>query len=336
MSGLPNSLYAALEQVGQGLDAGSLRERAGTISGHYRAGGASSGVVRSEADAYAYAVSRMPATYAALSMALYELQARAPSFAPEAMIDVGCGPGTALLAAAEIYALKNGVLVDHNPAFLALAERLARETVAVPVRTERAELRNWRPVAPADLVVCGYSLTELDDAGVLRLLQKLWENTRGALVIAEPGRPADYRRLMAWRQALIGAGAEILAPCVHRDACPLPVDDWCHFSVRLERRKAHRAAKGAALGYEDEKVSYLIVARPGIGAPAAARVLRRPVRSKIEVQLSLCGRDGLEALNVPSRQHERYQAAKSLDWGDATEFGAKVDAVKIAADEAAD
>jgi ribosomal protein RSM22 (predicted rRNA methylase) len=336
VSGLPNSLHAALEQLGQGLDAASLRERAGTISGHYRARGASSGVVRSEADAYAYAVSRMPATYAALSMALAELQARAPDFAPEVMIDVGCGPGTALLAAAELYAVREGVLVDHNPAFLALAERLATETVAVPVRTMRVELRNWRPEVPADLVVCGYSLTELDDVAALRLLHKLWENTRGALVIAEPGRPADYHRLMTWRQALIGAGAEILAPCVHAAACPLPPDDWCHFSVRLERRKAHRAAKGAALGYEDEKVSYLIAARPGIGAPAHARVLRRPLQSKIEVQLSLCGRDGLSALNVPSRQRERYQAAKRLDWGDATVFGAGGASVEIAADEAAD
>jgi ribosomal protein RSM22 (predicted rRNA methylase) len=336
MSGLPAALHAVLERVGQGLDAMELRDKAGTISGHYRRRGTSQGVVRTEADALAYAVTRMPATYAAIAMALDELLARAPDYAPGNMIDVGCGPGTAFLAAAERFRIGHARLVDHNSAFLELSSRLAATEPSTAVEHVRCELRGWEPVEPADLIICGYSLTELEDAAAAQLVTRLWRRTRGALLIAEPGRPADYRRLMVWRRLLVAEGATILAPCPHALDCPLPAEDWCHFSVRLERRKAHRAAKGAALGYEDEKVSYLIAARPDIGAPAKARVLRRPVQSKVQVQVALCGAAGLVNSSVPSRDKARHSIAKRLDWGDATEFLPDTSAGPIAAAEAAD
>lgn len=335
MSGLPARLHAALERIGAGLEGRDLRDRAGAISGHYRERGASQGVVRTEADAHAYAVTRMPATYAAIGMALDELRARAPDFAPMTMIDVGCGPGTGFLAAAERFEMARALLVDHNPAFLRLAERLVADST-VAVERVRSELRGWTPQEPADLIVCGYSLTELDDATAGDLITRLWKMTRGVLLIAEPGRPKDYKRLMAWRRQLVAQGGTILAPCPHDGDCPLASDDWCHFSVRLERRKAHRAAKGAALGYEDEKVSYLIAARADLGSPAAARVLRRPQQSKVQVQLSLCTRHALTSLSVPSRDKRNHALAKRLEWGDATDFAADAGSGAIATSRTGD
>jgi ribosomal protein RSM22 (predicted rRNA methylase) len=123
---------------------------------------------------------------------------------------------------------------------------------------------------------------------------------------------------MLVREALFEAGAEIVAPCPHRLPCPLPADDWCHFSVRLPRSKAHRQAKGGVLGYEDEKYSYLVVARPGLAArPTSARVIRPPVVKKFEVELALCTTVGLAGRAVPKREPADYKAAKKLDWGDA-------------------
>jgi ribosomal protein RSM22 (predicted rRNA methylase) len=76
--------------------------------------------------------------------------------------------------------------------------------------------------------------------------------------------------------------------------------------------------KGGTLGYEDEKYSYLVVARPGIGDRAPGRVLRRPEENKFSVTLAVCAPDGLEARVVPSRDKAAFKAAKKLDWGDAT------------------
>ena len=74
----------------------------------------------------------------------------------------------------------------------------------------------------------------------------------------------------------------------------MPSGDWCHFSVRLPRLRGHRQAKGGTLGYEDEKFSYLAVARPALAAQGvAARIIRPPIARKFEVELPVCTAEGL-------------------------------------------
>src|SRR3954453_10491460 len=63
---LPAELKAALESRLHGLSLSETARRANTISQTYRAGGGS-GDIRSDADALAYALARMPATYAAVT-----------------------------------------------------------------------------------------------------------------------------------------------------------------------------------------------------------------------------------------------------------------------------
>ncbi|HKX33439.1 MAG TPA: small ribosomal subunit Rsm22 family protein, partial [Blastocatellia bacterium] len=100
--------------------------------------------------------------------------------------------------------------------------------------------------------------------------------------------------------------------------CPMPADDWCHFSRRVERSSLHRRLKGAELGYEDEKFSYVAVTREPL-PPAAARVLRHPLRHPGVVKLRLCAADGLTALTVSRKGKEAWRQARKIDWGDAWE-----------------
>lgn len=316
MSDLPADLAAAVRRLAEGRK--GLGDSSARISEHYRQRGASRQVIGGADDAVAYALSRMPATYAAVSAVLEELQARAPEFAPKTLLDAGAGPGTAGWAVARAFEGIAPTLMDHNRAFLALAGALAEGTALAGAELLEADLGRFELPTRYDLVTCAYALTELPDAEMLAAAERLWRHSDGILALIEPGRPRDYQRLMAVRRRLIELGGRVLAPCPHEHDCPLVEPDWCHFSVRLSRSRDHMRMKGGTLGYEDEKYSYLVVARPGIGAPAPGRVLRRPEENKFSVTLAVCGADGLEARVVPSRDKPAFKAAKKLDWGDAT------------------
>lgn len=316
MTDLPADLSAAVKRLAEGRK--GLGDSSARISEHYRQRGASRQVISGADDAVAYALSRMPATYAAVSAVLAELVARAPGFAPRTLLDAGAGPGTAGWAVAEAFEGIALTLMDHNRAFLALAGTLTEGTAMDGAQLLEADLGRFELPTRYDLVTCAYALTELPDDEMLAAAERLWRHSDGVLAIIEPGRPRDYQRLMAVRERLIGLGGRVLAPCPHERECPLDEPDWCHFSVRLSRSRDHMRMKGGTLGYEDEKYSYLVVARPGIGAAAAGRVLRRPEENKFSVTLAVCGADGLETRVVPSRDKPAFKAAKKLDWGDAS------------------
>jgi ribosomal protein RSM22 (predicted rRNA methylase) len=220
---LPAELQDAIRRVAEGRDRGALRESSARISEHYRARGTSRGVIAGGGDALAYALSRMPATYAAVAIVLNELAASAPDFVPATLLDAGAGPGTAGWAVSEAFPGIAATLLDHSPEFLSLARDLGLDATTVPGDLTRFDLGQ-----SFDLVTCAYALTELGDAAVLAAVERLWTHTAGVLAIIEPGRPRDYGRLMAARARLIELGATVLAPCPHDKPCPLVAPDWCH------------------------------------------------------------------------------------------------------------
>src|SRR5258707_8164310 len=118
---LPAELKAALEAKLQGLSRSDTADRGFLISQTYRDGGGSARIT-SEADALAYALARMPATYAAVSASLNALREISPDFAPSSLLDIGAGPGTATWAAAEAFpSLRDFALLDANDALRSLA-----------------------------------------------------------------------------------------------------------------------------------------------------------------------------------------------------------------------
>src|SRR5450755_2123390 len=121
---LPAELKAALDAKLHGLSRTDAAARAALISKTYRDGGGS-GAIQSEADALAYALARMPATYAAVTASLNALRDVRPDFAPKTLLDVGAGPGTASWAATAAFSsLQDFALVDANRALRALALEL--------------------------------------------------------------------------------------------------------------------------------------------------------------------------------------------------------------------
>jgi ribosomal protein RSM22 (predicted rRNA methylase) len=318
---LPAELKAALDAKLHGRSRGEAGARSAAISRTYRDGGGSA-AIRTEADALAYAVARMPATYAAVIACLNALREMRPDLAPDSLLDVGAGPGTAAWAAAAAFAsLEHVTAVDCNAALRTLALDLFGQSSRLSaVRYIQGEARAALAGAePADLVVASYLIGEMEDTARTALAELMWAKTRDTLVIVEPGTPAGYARIIALRAQLIASGAEVAAPCPHDRACPLQPPDWCHFAQRLPRSRAHMALKDAEVPFEDEKFAYVALTRAPV-ARSAARVLAQPAVGKVEVTANLCTPDGLAIARVPRRAKADYARARRWRWGDAVAF----------------
>lgn len=318
---LPTALATA---VAERIHPEQLEAAAARLSAGYRANLPSRQAVPDAAGVAAYAASRMPATYAAVTAVFDRLAGAQPDFAPTTVLDLGAGPGTASWAAAVLWpSVASVTMVETSADFRALAAQLSHSG---PPALEKADIRQGNiaqpsslPDGPFDLAVVAYALTELELSAAERLVTDLMGRA-GRVVIVEPGTPRDHGRLMAVRQAALAAGARILAPCPHAGPCPLPPDDWCHTSVRVERSRAHMRLKGGTVPFEDERYAYLVLES---GAASIAeddnggRILRPPRLSKHEIVFSLCRADGtLGEAKVASRDRSAFKAAGKLGWGD--------------------
>jgi ribosomal protein RSM22 (predicted rRNA methylase) len=176
-------------------------------------------------------------------------------------------------------------------------------------------------VAPqADFVVASYMVGEFSGARQAELAELLWSRTLDTLLVVEPGTPAGYARIIALRARLIALGAHngahVAAPCPHDGQCPLVAPDWCHFTQRLPRLRAHKQLKGADLPFEDEKFSYVALTRAPL-PERPARVLTQPVVNKAGIRAKLCTASGISNTTVPRRDKTSYQNFKKISWGDA-------------------
>ncbi len=318
---LPNDLRLALERALRGIAPKPLAAVAAELSTRYREGHArdQATFLRTPQDVSAYAATRMPATWAAAYAALHAAAQRQPDWKPRSHLDIGAGPGTASWAATTIWpSLERLTLLERDIPMIKLGRDLAAQAQSTALRSAtwtQVDLAGQWQAPRHDLVTLAYVLGELPQSKHAALIERLWSVTGGMLVIVEPGTPRGFELLRAVRAQLIAAGAQLVAPCPHALACPMANGDWCHFSQRIERSKIHRAIKGAELGYEDEKFSYIAGSRQP-AAPIAARVLRHPHTQPGRITLQLCTPAGLQERTVTKRD-PGWREARGLDWGDA-------------------
>lgn len=319
---LPSDLRSALDEFAQGQSRREIAPRAKVISQRYRAGVASHEAVRDSDDALAYALTRMPATYAATAAALAAVGDAWPDFSPQSLIDAGAGPGSGAWAATEQFPVLADVrLIDDNPHLRGLALACLQASATPSLRNATYDRGDLFAIngASAELVIASYVIGELAPERQSRLADMLWSCAERLLIVVEPGTPAGFARIRALRAHLIAQGAHVVAPCPHNATCPIVDPDWCHFSQRLNRSRAHRQVKGAELSFEDEKFSYVALAReppPRIGA----RMLAHPRVGKAEVSAKLCTEQGIVTAAAPRREPERYRTQKAWRWGDAVDW----------------
>ncbi|NBS34317.1 MAG: rRNA methyltransferase [Methylocystaceae bacterium] len=317
---MPAALLQALTKRLEGRSRQELRSRAQALSSGYRLHATTAATIRDESDALSYALTRMPATFAAVAHVLTRLAEIRPDFAPVSIGDVGCGLGAATYAAQAIWpSLDRALLLDRSAVFLKLAGELAQESGASLLGQAQFLNRDFVTSAPniqAELVVVSYALTEAPESALIESAERLWASTGAEIfVIVEPGTSRDYARLMRVRAHLLLKGAQLLAPCPHEAACPL-IGDWCHFTTRLSRSKDHQFLKEARTPFEDEKFSYLILGRQPAARTFSARLIGPPQIGKAGVYMRLCTTSGIEETFTARRDKALYKEMRRKEWGD--------------------
>ena len=318
---LPPYLMEAVQAESNQVERRRLVQAVEQLSKRYKAREHSSPAVSNDVQRAAYLCVRLPATYAASRRVFAELRRRSPETGVAGILDLGAGPGTALFAAGEEFpGLRQATLLEVDDRWIALGRNIAGGSPLAAVRQAqwlKQDLRSGFSCDSHDLVVISYALGELSAAAAEAVIRKAWACAQKFLVVIEPGTPRGFSAVNAARSLLIAGGAQVVAPCPHRSACPMAAaGDWCHFSQRLERSSQHREVKGGVLGYEDEKFSYLVAGRRS-EAESPARILRHPGRHSGHIELQLCMPAGnMERVIVTRSQKQAYKRARQAEWGD--------------------
>ena len=314
---LPDDLSQAIEKVASSFAPRDLARAAGELTNLYR--GERKGRPRLDnLHRAGYMVTRLPATYAVLAQVLRECKIRVPGLRVNSLLDLGAGPGTAMwVAASHFPELERVTLVEDDPEWIAVGKRLAAssQSSAALAHWIQGSITGDLPSGNYDLVTISYALNELRPYEVAQVVRSAWTRAVKILAILEPGTPSGFEVIREVRAELIQQGAFIVAPCPHANECPMRDRNWCHFAQRVSRSSAHRQAKGAELGYEDEKFSYVVCARQTARLPNS-RILRHPRKHSGHIELELCTAEGLKRETVSRKQGERYKQARKAEWGD--------------------
>jgi ribosomal protein RSM22 (predicted rRNA methylase) len=323
---LPAALSKAIEQETSPHKLSDLAKAAAELSDRYR--NQRQNIERfmaTDIHRSAYVAVRMPATFAATRAAFIEIRRLAPETLINSLLDLGAGTGAAAWAAVEVFnEIQRITLIERDRELVRLGKRLAESSPSVTLRGadwQTRDLTACAEFAEHDLVVCSYSLGEIESDAAREILKAAWRSARQIIAIIEPGAMRGFKTILAVRDDLIKAGGHIIAPCPHERACPMASggerdSDWCHFAARFERSSLHRRIKGAQLGHEDEKYSFIAASKFPL-QPAQARIIRHPMRRAGFTRLQLCLEGGLADLTITRKDKELWKKARKADWGDA-------------------
>ena len=269
-----------------------------------------------------YGVTRLAGTLAAMTKVLDVFREKNLS-APKSILDCGSGPGTALFASFLQFGEQVSYLgLEKDPHFIAMAANAINDLlpdVASQFRFIEGIIPHRVIDESFDLTIFSYILSETPADQLARTINFALQHTAQYLLITDAGTPQVYRQLMEARNLIIAEGWSIIAPCPHQFACPLAVDDFCHFPARFIRHEEARRLKKASAQAEDEKYCYLIAQAPGLhkAEPEQARIINHPIKRSGHVILDVCATNGsLKRHILSKKKHPAYGEIKKTMWGD--------------------
>jgi SAM-dependent methyltransferase len=252
---------------------------------------------------------------------------------PEAVLDLGSGPGPAGAAAWDAGA-KTVTFADRSPEALALAGKLG--TLAQKTSSRQVWDPERRPSLPAgnyDCILASHLLNELwagDPARVEKRADLVfsWFNRLkpgGALVLLDPALTATSRDLIGVRDQLLARGALLRYPCLNTGPCPAlgRPGETCHLEEAWSLPPlVSDLVRRLKFKKEALKLTAFIFTPPGEAVPVANeeifQIVSDPLLSKNRrVRLIACGPKGRLSLALkPEQATPENRAFLSLKRGD--------------------
>lgn len=244
--------------------------------------------IESNAQALAYALYYTPINFQKVKKYLEKLPA---DFKAKQVLDFGCGPGTATLAAKLFFKDANFTCVDTSPQMLETAENI--------LGWVQTNFSNVVPNKKFDLIIAANSLNEISDQELLNAtLNNLYQalNPNGILLVIEPALKTITRKLMQTRDDLINKYNDLIPifPCTHKQNCPMlkaNQDDWCHDSLTWDRGPLVQQIDGMT-GFNKHRIKTSgIIFQKSAQLLGGMRVVTDVEKSKIGFKFIGCSQD---------------------------------------------
>jgi len=266
------------------------------------------------------------------------------------ILDLGCGPGTAILGMLEYFSSRSEAshpLLDFT-AVDAVQENLS-ETITQfthltrqrPIKaslstskgTVERFLKRCRDKNSYDIIVMLNLLSELfpgNPQGIskrIQLLKRIMDKllTReGSLLLIEPALRETSRGLLMVRDGLLHEGFHLYAPCLTEGPCPALIrpKDWCHADVPWDPPELIRDIdRLTGLRKDSLKFSYMIFQKERASLTDrygdSFRVVSEPLISKGKMEFYVCGREGRRLVTRLNKDHsganEPFEKLKRWD-----------------------
>lgn len=208
-------------------------------------------------DVEAHITGQFLQTFAAIKSSLLEIKKRSPDFKPRRVLDIGYGPASGLLAAADVWDPPEksvAAIIGHIRMSKRAGELLRAFNVEDFVIKRQPPARTSQ--GTYDLIICTQQLystgdyaKEVVDSRATHLERLL--SPGGIILFVERGDPRSSEAVKQARQALLYRSKfDVIAPCAHEKKCPLQLglidrqvvrnpgfQNWCRFSQKVQRPK---------------------------------------------------------------------------------------------------
>lgn len=257
------------------------------------------------------------------------------------VLDLGSGPGTALLGLLAFFAQRPQppalacVAVDRVAENLRVAEELfafyrTNNVIDASLKTIRAEVEGVAGLFGGffDLIILSNVLNELypfeEDriermAGLVKTLLDRFLAESGSCIVIEPALRETSRELLQVRDDLLAKGFSVYAPCLKAKNCPALTNpkDWCHEDIPWDPPALIKEIDClTGLRKDSLKFSYLVLRKDGrsltdLFGRDSFRVVSEPLVTKGKMEFYLCGAKGRKL--VTRLDKDRTETNKSFE-----------------------
>lgn len=278
-----------------------------------------------------YALLFAPQTYARLTSALQQILLRLPDFPqrPLRVLDLGCGIGSAALAAYDTLLQHTGFAPELTGVDWSTDALQAFQTIHPRAQTIVADLRSFQPTQSYDIILSSFAFNEafplLHDARekLLQLSASLNTESPSFVLLLEPADRIATPRLLALRPHLIQHHLPLYAPCPHASACPMIASQHgiCHDVRKFKpARPAILLTRHTKKTLSDVKYTPLAFGRPngpqakGYCDPEFIRLVGPVDKGKGLLYTRVCMGDGaLRRLEIPNATLSTQRRHKLLE-----------------------